>query len=466
MTWPVGEISYGSHFWLQRELGLYLDFGADFNTWNHEQSGMAGSCIDSGMKRFYFPPPLANDQERHRWSFLNPVRTLETIAADYDYNLPDDFSGALEGFTLNSNVRVTLVKESELRAIKAKENASTGVPKFAAIRPKPIEGSSSQGWEVLLYPTPDQAYTLSYSYQVNPPALSETNPIPFGGTGHSETMLEACLAVAEERILKQPQGPHRAAFMERLAGSVELDRSTRGAPSQSWEITEPEYGTYEYFSRETGGYLGYGYNPDSWSYDQERRVNSLVQSGLRQFYFPPILEKAPYEWSFLKPVAVLSLLDGDYDYDLPEDFGTIVDALTYTVNGKQLRIEVVSEGTLRAQRSKASLPGAPMYCAVRPKATNYSAAQAWEMLFYPTPEKAYTVEYRYNVSPPDASIASSFPLGTRAHAETICASCLAMAELVRDGARAAMHERFVERLRASVALDMRSSGHQMVMQGA
>jgi hypothetical protein len=127
---------------------------------------------------------------------------------------------------------------------------------------------------------------------------------------------------------------------------------------------------------------------------------------------------------------------------------------------------VVSEGTLRAQRAKASVPGAPKYCAVRPKATNYSAAQVWEMLFYPTPEKAYTVEYRYNVSPPDSSVANPFPLGTRAHAETICASCLAMAELVRDGARAAMQERFVERLRASVALDMRSSGHQMVMQGA
>jgi hypothetical protein len=134
----------------------------------------------------------------------------------------------------------------------------------------------------------------------------------------------------------------------------------------------------------------------------------------------------------------------------------VLDEITYCVDGKQNRIELVSDGVLRSQRAGANASGAPKYCTIRPKAADPSAVQTWEIAFYPTPDQAYTIEYWYNRTP-DVSSEATYPVGTPTHAETLAASCLSVAELVRDGARGVMHERFMERLAASIALDKRSS---------
>lgn len=462
MTWPINEIEYGSYDWLGREVGVALDYGADEAAWSHEQRGVVDSCIQSGYKLFCFPPADKDGAERYKWRFLTPTAVINLTSGVDTENLPDDFAGGLECFTFstgNTNRKIPIIQESELRSLKNMESATSAAPKFAAIRPRPNQGDAEQRWEVMFYPTPNTAYELSYSYSINPKNLSKTNKYPLGGTGHSETILEAVLAVAEDRILKKPRGPHRENFLERLAASISLDNQTKTPSAGSWQVTEPVYGTYGYFSREVGAFMGYGYNPNYWSYDQERKVNSIVQSGFRQFYSPPPVEgSGTYEWSFLRPVKSMSLTTDTSEYDLPTDFGYVVDDMTYSVNSKEMRIQVVSDATLRSQQSGASASGAPKYCCVRPKATDYTAQQAWELSFYPTPDKAYTVKYRYNVSPPDASSANLYPLGGRSHAETVLASCLAVAEISKDGKQGAQHERFRERLAASVLLDKKSQG--------
>lgn len=80
-TWPVGQIAYGTYDWLRREIGSTCGFGADFNTWNHERQGLVDSCIQSGLKRFYFPPPASQTEQRHQWSFLMPTVTVTTASA-------------------------------------------------------------------------------------------------------------------------------------------------------------------------------------------------------------------------------------------------------------------------------------------------------------------------------------------------------------------------------------------------
>lgn len=458
MPWPIGEQTQGSYNWLRRELGAAFKFSADYAEWNYEQAGIVDSCIVSGTSRFFFPPPMGEDA-RHEWSFLMPTKTLATVNGTSSYALPDDFTGGLEYFTFSSNAKIPIIKESDLRAMQTKEGASNAAPKFAAIRPIPIEGATTQKWEVEFYPTPDSAYTLSYAYQINPEPLSKDNQTAMGGREHAETMLESCLAVAQSRFGLESPVNHMESFTTRLMASIALDTRLKSNTGGPWEITEPTYGTYPYFLRAVGGYLGFTYNPDNWSYDQDRLANMLTQNGIRWFYNPPVGKDAMvYEWSFLKPTATLSLTSGDYDYDLPADFGTIADDVTLALDDGSQKIQIISESQIRAKRASADASGQPKYAAVRPKAIDYTAEQSYEMIFYPTPDESFTATYVYNVSPADATTTNLYPLGTKVHGETILAACLANAEVHKHGQRGAQYDNFQDRLAASIAIDRRATG--------
>ena len=51
--------------------------------WSQEEEDDIGACIDSGLRQFYYPPPLQGEGNvSHNWSFLEPEFTF-TIFADY-----------------------------------------------------------------------------------------------------------------------------------------------------------------------------------------------------------------------------------------------------------------------------------------------------------------------------------------------------------------------------------------------
>ena len=51
-----------------------------------------------------------------------------------------------------------------------------------------------------------------------------------------------------------------------------------------------------------------GYDPDNLTDAQEDEVDAYVQSGVRNFYFPPTVNGAEvgYEWSFMRPATTLT----------------------------------------------------------------------------------------------------------------------------------------------------------------
>jgi hypothetical protein len=98
-------------------------------------------------------------------------------------------------------------------------------------------------------------------------------------------------------------------------------------------VPQDEYGSYAWLRREVGAYLGAGFNPDAWDTETASKIDSIVQSGLQQFYFPPPIpdkegKATPYRWSFLSPVAELKLEIGTSIYALPTDFAGIVEEVT------------------------------------------------------------------------------------------------------------------------------------------
>jgi hypothetical protein len=211
---------------LRAEVGAFLGYGRTWSSMSTAQQAEVDSCINSGLRRFYRPPPV--NGRAHQWGFLRPTTTLALAADTYQYALPEHVGDVLGDFTyvteteVRSPVRKT--DETRVRDLRQRQPGATGAPCWAACTPGGSDvGLKGQRFAVTFFPTPDQAYTLAYRYQALPDKLSPIFPHPWGGLHHGETILASCLAVAEEQKDGGGSGVQRATFLEQLAASVELD---------------------------------------------------------------------------------------------------------------------------------------------------------------------------------------------------------------------------------------------------
>jgi len=208
---------------------------------------------------------------------------------------------------------------------------------------------------------------------------------------------------------------------------------------------------------EVGNFLGYGRTAATYSDAEVAECDFIVQSGYRQFLFPPPLagEREAHVWSFLSPVTTLDTGIGDVDYDLPDDFGGLIgDRLTIVSTTRRWPVMVRGEGQVRALlRATTNTTGKPQYVAVRPKAPTGTTGQRFELIVYPEPDAIYTLEYRRNILTIKLSTTYPYPLGGMAHAETLLESCLKVAELRGDDEAGVHTAAFAERLAASVSAD-------------
>lgn len=227
-------LGYNDYIW---RVGDFLGWGrgvlnGDVAYSTAEQARL-DDCVASGIRQFYFPPPLQPGGSPYDWSFLHPVHT-DTLATGASFiSLPDDFGG-FEGFlTCSPGVsttvpwKVRLYNEANIREAFAKCPQASGPPTMCALNV--LKGTTSvagQRTQLLFYPLSDQTYQVQFQYYLLPDYLSGSNPYVYGGASHVETVLESCLSIAEQRLDNQP-GVHTAKFMERLAASIGQDRKNK-----------------------------------------------------------------------------------------------------------------------------------------------------------------------------------------------------------------------------------------------
>lgn len=210
---------------LRMEIGYMLGFGRATGSWTATQVTDIDILVQRGVRQFYNPPPVGEDKTGHVWSFLRPVTTLATVAGTGDYTLPVTFGGIDGEFTYAADISrcpITIVGENRIRELR-QSTLSNGLPRWAAIRPLTSAGTAAQTFQLMLAPTPDAIYTLSYRYFAVQLKLTATVLYPMGGAAHAETIMESCLAVTEQR-LEDGTGLHQRAWMSRLAASVAHDR--------------------------------------------------------------------------------------------------------------------------------------------------------------------------------------------------------------------------------------------------
>ena len=232
-TAPAGGIEPGltrTVAELVAEVGDSLGVG---RTPTGDDLAMVLRLIDSGYRQFLFPVPLPGENTAHRWSFLCPMTTLSLAATDFDYDLPGNF-GTLKGtFTYAAGVTSTEIRvcgEAQIRALRAAHNRN-GDPYLAGIGVKAYAEATGTRFEVVFFPTPDKARVLTYAYDVLLDKLSKNyvaggaDIYPLGGAKHSETLLECCLAVAEQRRDDMGGGFHTGRARELMGASIAADRA-------------------------------------------------------------------------------------------------------------------------------------------------------------------------------------------------------------------------------------------------
>lgn len=142
------------------------------------------------------------------------------------------------------------------------------------------------------------------------------------------------------------------------------------------------------------------------------------------------------------------------NYDLPDDFGGIEGDLTHESTENKPDIQIIGEGRLRSLRRGLTTRTYPAYAAIRPKSSDGTGGQRFEIMFQPIPNDAYTLYYK-KIILPTALVTGSviYPYGGAAHADTVEASCLAIAELQEDERKGPQWDHFISRLTASVEFD-------------
>ena len=151
------------------------------------------------------------------------------------------------------------------------------------------------------------------------------------------------------------------------------------------------------------------------------------------------------------------------DYELPDDFGSVLGTFTFAQVDNTLQpVNIVGENRMRELRQRdynqSYTSGDPFYGAIRPKArANRLPGTRYEVMFWPDVSSDATLTYRYRVMPDkpitgDAS-ADDLIYGITQHGETILYSCLAEGERRMEGERGEMWAQFQVLLQTSVMRD-------------
>jgi hypothetical protein len=252
---------------LRQEVGRFLGYGSVAINWSVSQLAEITRYVNSGVRRVYYPPAVQVGgqvvEAGYEWSWLRPVKTLSIVAADGDYDLPDDFGrliGVINFAAASYLDPISIISVSKLLSMRAESDLS-GTPKVAAIRYKTSTGSTGQRQEVLFYPEPDAALTLSYEYEAYSGALSDYYPYPLGGMQLAELYIESCLAVAESRV-NEEIGNHSSQFNSLIVDAIARDRK-RGARTFG-QMGQPQGpGDVDFRRGYTGTIYPMTYNGDS-----------------------------------------------------------------------------------------------------------------------------------------------------------------------------------------------------------
>ena len=210
--------------------------------------------------------------------------------------------------------------------------------------------------------------------------------------------------------------------------------------------------------REVADFLGY--DPANLTEAQTLRVCSFIQSGLRQFYYPPKMDGVDenFEWSFLRMSGSVTTAANTGDYLLPDGFGRVAGNIYFGGDDMRSRpLAVVSVADVINARRHLDA-GAPRMAAFTFADEFGQRGQRVKMLLAPVPDRAYTLVFSAEA---DTGMLDAetrpFPLGGPRFSELVLESCLAIAEQRANDEIGNHTAKFQQLLVSGIARDRKAS---------
>ena len=182
--------------------------------------------------------------------------------------------------------------------------------------------------------------------------------------------------------------------------------------------------TFQDLYNEVAQFLGtYGSSGPSGADLTEAK--NTVHAGYRRFL-------NVYDWSFTKPILKISTVANTWEYNLPEDFSHFIGPFNFSAGASYPTLEERSVEDILELRSSLDHTTYPEYYAIRTGPYSPETGQFFELMFYPTPNAAYTLFGRYKLYPKKLSANADVAIGTPGTDEALKAVCLAEAEVRKD----------------------------------
>jgi hypothetical protein len=163
------------------------------------------------------------------------------------------------------------------------------------------------------------------------------------------------------------------------------------------------------------------------------KCKSIVQRGLRQFLYPIDAQTGDYyEWSFLRPLYTINILDGKWRYILPEDFSSIITDPTYKDDENFKQMVRVTPDNIMNLRAGSVVNYAPYYYSIVTSSYDPEIGEFDEIWFYPEPDSSYPIQFYYKSDPLKATNATDYLPGGVKATEAILESCLSVAEVQEE----------------------------------
>lgn len=234
-----------------RECAIAANYGSDESQYTTEEIRWLDESVQEAYRYI---------QRASLWSWKRSTTTLTTVASDNDYTLPADVGSVQGDITYAANEGFTHIKRTSPLDIRKRlqQSSQTAQPWLYTVRWRAQTSGSNQRQEMLLYPTPDDAYVLTYEYAVIIGKLSATNPYPLGGPAISQLMIEMCRAVGEAKK-NGGRGPQWDLADMAMAVAIGEDNSTLTERTVGM-MGDPDGRYMDYSIRSTSGstYAGVG----------------------------------------------------------------------------------------------------------------------------------------------------------------------------------------------------------------
>jgi hypothetical protein len=160
----------------------------------------AKDIVYRAYRRFLYPVSFVT-KKPHIWSWLIKEATLQLEAGKDTYLLPEDFDDLHRTFmyTMNTGRYGAITKTSMNKLMMEKSyNAENSWPLMCATHPETVSKTVDQNKKVIFWPAPTGVYQLNYSYVCEPPKPTVATDLFLGNALTDETLLQVCLAVAEQ----------------------------------------------------------------------------------------------------------------------------------------------------------------------------------------------------------------------------------------------------------------------------